>query len=225
MNAPILLFPGSRRSGAQPRSQPESSYPLVADVSNYSGRITDAQVEAMIAAGVAGVIVRVDTADPERIAIMQQQLAVLRSHGVSVGGYLFVDFNEMPTDELDRIWRLAGPLRSLWIDWETVGGSLPATFAILRWWLQQAALVMPAITTLGLYTSAYQISQTPAWRPLRGADGQLLPLWLADYTYSRPMNLDVMAGGWTQASAIQFSDKGNIAGVNCDLSVFRSDLV
>ena len=214
MNAPILLFPGSRRSGAQPRSQPESSYPLVADVSNYSGRISDAQVEAMVAAGVAGVIVRVDTADPERIAIMQGQLAVLRSHDMPVGGYVFPDYEQRPADFLATLFSLAGELRSLWVDLEPVDGEMPCTFAVFKWWMSQAALAMPSITTLGIYTSAWVIAQLPAWKALP------FPLWLASYTYQPPVSLAIDVGGYSEAAGIQYSDAGDIAGVLCDLSFF-----
>ena len=216
---PILLFPWGRAQTPAPAPpvQPPpgpSALALVIDVSNYSGRISDAQVEAMIAAGVAGVIVRVDTADPGRIAIMQQQLAVLRSHGVPVGGYVFPDYEQRPADFLATLFSLTGRLGSLWVDLEPVGDALPCTFAVFRWWMSQAALYCPAGTALGIYTAAWVVQLFGAkWQPLP------FPLWAASYG-GRPASLAVNFGGWAYAGGIQFSDAGDMAGVSCDLSAF-----
>ena len=208
-----------RGNGANPPAAPvQNALALVADVSNYSGNITDAQAEAMKAAGVAGAIVRIDTADPGRIAIMQQQAGMFRAHGVSLGGYLFPNYEDRPADELTRVWQLAGPLRSLWIDLEPVSGVMPTSFAVFRWWMAQAALAMPSITTLGIYTAAWVVQLFGAkWMPLP------YPLWAAAYG-DRPTSLAINFGGWPYAAGIQFSDAGDIAGVSCDLSVFRPDL-
>ena len=212
---PILLFPYSP-SPPKPDGRKAPAMVTCIDVSNFSGRITDAQVEAMITAGVAGVIVRVDTADPERITIMQGQLAVLRSHDMPVEGYVFPDYEQRPADFLAMLFSLAGELRSLWVDLEPVDGVMPCTFAVFKWWLGQAALAMPAGTTLGVYTARWVIDMLPAWKPLP------YPLWAAAYTGTVPADLSVSFGGWQTAAGVQYSDKGNIAGVSCDLSVFAA---
>lgn len=218
---PILLFPWGRAQTPvlAPPSQPgpdPNAILTIADVSNFTGRITDAQVEAMKAAGIAGAIVRIDTADPERIAIMQQQLAVFRSHSMPVAGYVFPDYDQGVAAFLADLFALTGELRSLWIDLELVSGVMPTSFSIFRWWMSQAAMYCPPATKLGVYTAAWVVAKLPAWQPLP------YPLWLAAYG-ERPSSLAVNVGGWTLAAGIQYSDKGDIAGVSCDLSVFQAE--
>lgn len=200
--APILLFPGSKRKAAP-------ALILVADASNFGGRITDAQVEAMIAAGVAGVIVRVATADPGRIAIMQGQLAVLRSHGVLVGGYVFPDYEQRPADFLATLFSLTGELRSLWVDLE--GNVLPDFLTFKSW--MEAARATGLVPHLGIYSASYIVARIADWD-----DMSVFPLWVADYGNKR--TLDVNFGGWRRAAGIQYAADTMIAGVPCDLSLF-----
>lgn len=190
----------------------------VIDVSNYSGVVTDVQAEAIKVAGVVGVIVRIDTLNPERISIMQQQLAMFRSHGVPVEGYVFPDYDQGVEAFITDVFSLAGPLRSLWIDLEPVSDVMPTSFAIFRWWMGQASLYCPSTTKLGVYTAEWVVAKLPAWQPLS------YPLWAAAYG-DKPTTLDVSFGGWSQAAGIQYSDKGNIAGVSCDMSIFCTEYV
>lgn len=131
-----------------------------------------------------------------------------------VGGYVFPDYEQRSADFLATLFSLTGELRSLWIDFEPVSGAMPCTGAVFKFWMQQAALVMPAGTTLGIYTGSWIIDMIPSWQALP------YPLWLANYTGTRPASLAVNVGGWQTAAGIQWSDAGNIAGVSCDLSIF-----
>lgn len=210
---PILLFPWGRAQTPGPalpaQPSPDSNaLILVADVSNYSGPLSDGQVEGLIAAGVAHVIVRISTETGGLEAITRQQLATLRTHGMSVSGYIFPDYGRGPADFLAEVFNVAGEIRSLWLDLEPPG--MPS-FAQFRDWASAARAASKVL--VGIYTSAWVIAQLPDWEGLSDFD-----LW--DANYGPFKDLTVNFGGWSKAAGVQYAGSVEIGGVLCDLSFF-----
>ncbi len=209
---PVLLFPwGRAHSGAVPQSllRAEALPILVADISNYTGEITDAEVASLQAAGVGHVVVRISLEDGARQAITAEQLSALRARGVPVSGYIFPDYNRIPADYLSELFDLAGDLHSLWLDLEPPG--MPS-FAAFRDWANDARAA--SRVPVGIYTAAWCIAQIPDWEGLPD-----FPLW--DANYAPFTDLSVNFGGWTRAAGVQYEGSVQVGGVLCDLSKFN----
>jgi hypothetical protein len=195
--------------GAAVAEAPEPTRLILAvDISNYGGRLSDAQVAGLAAAGVEHVIVRISLEDTPRQAITAQQLATLRACGMSVSGYLFPDYNQQPSACIKRALGLAGAINTLWIDIE--GAGLPSAQAIGNW-VRSARSSCPV--RIGIYTAAWVVAG------IRGLNLADFPLWAAAYG-PRPDSLDVSFGGWQAAAGIQFADTVTVGGVSCDLNIF-----
>ncbi len=208
---PVLLFPwGGVHSGVVPQSllRAEASPVLVADISNYTGAITDAEATALEAAGVVHVTVRISLEDTVRAAITAEQLSALRAHGMPVSGYVFPDYNRVPADYLADVFNVAGDIRTLWLDLEPPG--MPS-FAVFRDWAEGARAASKA--PVGVYTAAWCIAQIPDWQPMSD-----FPLW--DANYKTFADLAVNFGGWTRAAGVQYQGSAQIGGVLCDMSMF-----
>jgi len=209
---PILLFPWGRAQAPTPGPPSPSKPLLVADISNYGGTLTDAQVEGLQAAGVAHVIARISMEDKARQAITRQQITALRGHGMPVSGYLFPDYSAKPATHIAEVLSHAGDISSLWIDIE--GEGLPS-FSVMADWIRAARSSCPV--RMGIYTAAWVVRKFPGWGDLSD-----FPLWAAVYDTFR--GFDVAFGGWTHAAGIQYQNTATVGGVSCDLSWFESEL-
>ncbi len=208
------------RAPAAPVPPPAPAHALAVDVSNYTGPLSAAALEAWKRRGIGLVIVQaVDPPAPYPPTQTVGQIRACVAAGLQVEAYVYLWFTLGASDIKRKLELLKGlPISRVWLDVEDT----TATHMSAK---QRANLVMAALDVIqaagfetGIYTGGWfwraeqYMANTIAFRAFN--------LWSAQYDGIADASVFTPYGGWDRCTLKQFRGTTTLDGVpNVDLDV------
>ena len=182
------------------------------DISQYSGEVTQAQMQAVRQAGCSRVIVALNN-----LPLAQRQLKAASSAGMEVEAYIYLYFAQSVQARVSAcLAAIEGfGVRRVWVDCEDERHTLNAQSLAQRVRLARDAVVAGGYET-GIYTAAWWWNK---WMP-GVTEFSTLPLW--DAFWDKDDDLDpVKYGGWKVPAMSQHTNDTTFAGVWCDINSYE----